>query len=92
MSFWQIFKNFGTNSRGDVINRVSDNTFVSPRGTTFTQVGNNVIGSNGSQFVQVGSATDDSMRGRAGSRSMMGAMDARPAMWVRTDGMDQQLD
>jgi hypothetical protein len=88
MSFWQIFKNFGTNSRGDVINLVSDNTFVSPRSTTYTQVGNIIIGSNGSQFVQVGGATDDGMGGRAGSRSMTGGLDARPAMWVKTDGMD----
>ena len=92
MSFWQIFKNFGTSSRGDVINRVDDNIFVSPKGTTYTQAGNNIIGSNGSHFVQVGGVVDDGMGGRAGSGSMMGGLDARPAMWVKTDGMDNQLD
>ena len=88
MSFWQIFKNFGTNSRGDVINRVGDNLFISPTGTTYTQVGNNIIGSNGSNFVQVGGAADDSLGGCADSRSMMGGLDAQPATWVKTGGMD----
>ena len=88
MSFWQIFKNFGTNSRGDVINRVADNVFVSPKSTTYTQIGNNVIGSNGSHFVQVGGDADDGTGGRAGSTSMTGGLDVRPAMWVKTDGMD----
>lgn len=79
MSFWQIFKNFGTNEKGDVINRVSDNTFISANGTTYTQIGNNVIGSNGSHFVQVGG----DMEKRSGGIS--GGFDAQPETWLRTD-------
>ena len=88
MSIWQAFKNFVVSDKGDVINRVGDNHFVSADGTTYTQIGNNVIGSNGSQFIQVGGGTDDGMGARAGSRSMMGGQDAQPATWIRTDAMD----
>ena len=80
MSFWQAFKNFVVSDKGEVINRVGDNHFVSTDGTTYTQIGNNVVGTDGSQFIQVG--------GAAGSRSMMGGLDAQPATWIRTNAMD----
>ena len=88
MSIWQAFKNFVVSDKGDVINRVGDNHFVSADGTTYTQIGNNVIGTDGSQFIQVGGAIGDGMGGRAGSRSMMGGLDAQPATWIRTDATD----
>ena len=91
MSFWQAFKNFVVSDKGDVINRVGDNHFVSTDGTTYTQIANNVVGSNGSQFIQVGGAVGDGMGGRAGSRSMMGGQDAQPATWVRTDAMESDF-
>ena len=80
MSFWQAFKNFVVSDKGDVISRVGENHFVSADGTTYTQIGNNVIGTDGSQFIQVG--------GGVGNRSMMGGQDAQPATWIRTDSMD----
>lgn len=50
VSFWNIFKNFVTTNSGEVINRVSDSTFVDQQGKVFTQTGDIITGSDGSIF------------------------------------------
>ena len=91
MTIWQAFKQFVVSDRGDVINRVGDNNFVSASGTTYTKIGTNVVGTDGAQFVQVGGGAGDGMDGCAGSRSMMGVQDTQPTTWIRTNAMDSDF-
>ena len=67
MSFWNIFKDFVTTDRGQVINRVGDDTWLDQNGTVFRKQGNIITGSDGSiHNVVRGMGSDDgSMPGMA---------------------------
>lgn len=63
MSFWNIFGNFAVSGTGETIQKVSDTTSISSYGTTYTKMGNTTIGSDGSEFTQMGDfSTDGSTR------------------------------
>ena len=63
MSFWNIFGNMAVSDKGETITRLSDTTSVSSSGVTYTKVGNMTVGSDGSNFTQIGDfSTDGSVR------------------------------
>jgi len=63
MSFWNIFGNMAVSDKGETITRLSDTTSVSSTGVTYTKMGNMTIGSDGSNFTQMGDfSTDGSVR------------------------------
>ena len=63
MSFWQILGRLAISNDGETIQRVSDETYVSTTGVTYTRMGSTTVGSDGSTFTQMGSfSTDGSIR------------------------------
>ena len=63
MSFWNIFRNMAVSDKGETITRMSDTMSVSSTGVTYTKMGNMTVGSDGSNFTQMGSfSTDGSTR------------------------------
>ncbi len=59
MSFWQILGRLAISNEGETIQRVSDETYVSNSGVTYTQLGPNTVGTDGSVFTQMGSHSSD---------------------------------
>ena len=55
MSFWQILGRLAISNDGETIQRVSDETYVSNSGVTYTQMGPTTVGTDGSVFTQMGS-------------------------------------
>ena len=55
MSFWQILGRLAISNDGETIQRVSDETYVSTTGVTYTQIGATTVGADGSVFTQMGS-------------------------------------
>jgi hypothetical protein len=55
MSFWQILGRLAISNDGETIQRVSDATYVSNSGVTYTQMGPTTVGTDGSVFTQMGS-------------------------------------
>ncbi len=63
MSFWNIFGNMAVSDKGETITRLSGTTSVSSTGVTYTKMGNMTLGSDGSNFTQMGDfSTDGSVR------------------------------
>ncbi len=91
MSIWQMFRNFATTDRGEVINRVDDNHLLSSSGTVYTQIGSNIVGSDGSVRVQVGGPPDDMTNRHGGGHSTMGGQDMSPSTWIATNQPDSGL-
>lgn len=88
MSIWQMFKNFATSERGEVINRIDDSHLLSQGGTVYTHFGNNIVGSDGSVRVQVGGPSGD-MKNRHGvGHSLLGGQDMSPSTWITTHQPD----
>ena len=59
MSFWQILGKLAISNDGETIQRVSDETYVSNSGVTYTQMGPTTVGTDGSVFTQMGSHSSD---------------------------------
>jgi len=59
MTFWQILGNFAFSDKGETIQRLNDTTSVSSDGVTYTKLGVNTFGSDGSVFTQTGSFSSD---------------------------------
>ena len=59
MSFWQILGRLAISNDGETIQRVSDETYVSTTGVTYTQMGPTTVGTDGSIFTQMGSHSSD---------------------------------
>ena len=59
MFFWQILGRLAISNDGETIQRVSDETYVSTTGVTYTQMGSTTVGSDGSVFTQMGSHSSD---------------------------------
>ena len=59
MSFWQILGRLAISNDGETIQRVSDETYVSNTGVTYTQMGPTTVGTDGSVFTQMGSHSSD---------------------------------
>ena len=59
MSFWQILGKLAISNDGETIQRVSDETYVSNTGVTYTQMGPTTVGTDGSVFTQMGSYSSD---------------------------------
>jgi hypothetical protein len=59
MSFWQILGRLAISNDGETIQRVSDETYVSTTGVTYTQMGPTTVGTDGSVFTQMGSHSSD---------------------------------
>ena len=50
MSLLRFFDLLAVSDKGDVINKVTDDTYVSPGGTVYRQTGSNITGSDGSMY------------------------------------------
>ena len=55
MSFWQILGRLAILNEGETIQCVSDETYFSTAGVTYTQIGATTVGADGSVFTQMGS-------------------------------------
>ena len=63
MSFWNIFGKTATSDTGEVIQKVSDSTFVSSTGTVYNRFGSTTTGSDGSVYTSMDPfSTDGSVR------------------------------
>ena len=67
MSFWNIFKDFVTTDKGQVINKVGDDTWLDQCGTVFRKLDNIITGSDGSihNMVRCVGSDDGAMSGMA---------------------------
>ena len=59
MSFWDILRGLAVSDKGEIITHLSDNISVSSNGTTYTRVGDNTYGSDGSFFTKMGAFSSD---------------------------------
>jgi BRCT domain type II-containing protein len=88
MSFWNIFGNMAVSDKGETITRLSDTTSVSSSGVTYTKVGNMTVGSDGSNFTQMGDfSTDGSVR-MGNTTTGRGALFADKSDPFNTSGSD----
>lgn len=74
MSFWQILGRFAVSDKGVTIQKVSDTTSVSSEGVTYTNIGSNTFGSDGSTFTQFGSFSSDGSTRMGSTSSGLGAV------------------
>jgi hypothetical protein len=74
MSFWQILGKLAISNDGETIQRVSDETYVSNTGVTYTQMGPTTVGSDGSVFTQMGSYSSDGSTRMGGTATGLGAI------------------
>jgi len=59
MSFWQFLGRLAFSDKGETLQQVSDSTYVSSNGTTYTRLGDTTIGSDGTAYTQMGEASSD---------------------------------
>ena len=74
MSFWQILGRLAISNDGETIQRVSDKTYVSNTGVTYTQMGATTVGSDGSVFTQMGSHSSDGSTRMGDTATGLGAV------------------
>jgi len=74
MSFWQILGRLAISNDGETIQRVSDETYVSNSGVTYTQMGPTTVGSDGSVFTQIGSHSSDGSTRMGDTTTGLGAV------------------
>jgi hypothetical protein len=74
MSFWQILGKLATSNDGETIQRVSDATYVSNSGVTYTQMGPTTVGTDGSVFTQMGSHSSDGSTRMGDTATGLGAV------------------
>ena len=74
MSFWNFLGRLAISDKGETIQRISDTTSVSTSGTTYTTMGNNTYGSDGSFFTQTGSFSSDGSTRMGSTATGLGAV------------------
>jgi hypothetical protein len=74
MSFWNFLGRMAISDEGETIQRISDTTSVSSNGTTYTRIGNTTVGSDGSEFTQVGSFSSDGSTRMGSTATGLGAV------------------
>ena len=74
MSFWQILGRLAISNDGETIQRVSDETYVSNSGVTYTQMGPTTVGSDGSVFSHMGSHSSDGSTRMGDTATGLGAV------------------
>ena len=74
MSFWQIMGKLAISNDGETIQRVSDETYVSNSGVTYTQMGPTTVGTDGSVFTQMGSHSSDGSTRMGDTATGLGAV------------------
>jgi hypothetical protein len=74
MSFWQILGRLAISNDGETIQRVSDETYVSTTGVTYTQMGPATVGTDGSVFTQMGSHSSDGSTRMGDTATGLGAV------------------
>lgn len=74
MSFWQILGRLAISNDGETIQRVSDATYVSNSGVTYTQMGPTTVGTDGSVFTQMGSHSSDGSTRMGDTATGLGAV------------------
>lgn len=74
MSFWNFLGRMAISDKGETIQRISDTTSVSSSGNTYTTLGNNTYGSDGSFFTQTGSFSSDGSTRMGSTATGLGAV------------------
>jgi len=74
MSFWQILGKLAISNDGETIQRVSDETYVSNTGVTYTQMGPTTIGMDDSVFTLMGSHGSDGSTRMGDTATGLGAV------------------
>ena len=93
MSFWNFLGRLAISDEGETIQRVSDTTSVSSNGTTYTTMGNNTFGSDGSSFTQTGSFSSDGSTRLGSTATGLGAVFNKPDdKWPRTSSSELSFD
>jgi len=59
MSFWSFLGSMAVSDKGETIQKLGENNYVSSTGTSYTRMGSTTVGSDGSVFTQVGSFSSD---------------------------------
>ena len=67
MSLLKFFDWFAVSDKGDVINKVAEDTYLSPSGTVYRRTGTNITGSDGSLYSLLDGSGQD---GQLGAGSM----------------------
>lgn len=78
MSIWQILGRLAVSDQGETIQKVSDTTSVSSGGITYTRMGSNTVGSDGSVFTQMGSFSSDGSNRMGNTATGRGAVFNKP--------------
>jgi hypothetical protein len=93
MSFWSFLGRLAISDEGETIQRVSDTTSVSSNGTTYTTMGNNTFGSDGSSFIQTGNFSSDGSTRLGSTATGLGAVfNKRDDEWPRTSRSGLSFD
>ena len=90
MSWWSIFGRTAVSSDGDVITKLSDTASVSSDGTTYTRMGSNTVGSDGSFFTPVGSFSSDGSTRMGNGATGMGAVFNKGGDGLGKAGFDER--
>jgi hypothetical protein len=59
MSNWYFFGKLISSDNGESITKLSNNTFINSNGTTYTKLGNQVIGTDGTSITNYGNLNSD---------------------------------
>ena len=63
MSFWNLLGNMAVSDKGETIQKVGENNYISSTGTSYKRMDGLTVGSDGSVFTQMGNfSSDGSMR------------------------------
>ena len=74
MSFWNLFGNFAVSDQGETITKLNDTFSVSSNGTTYTRMGVNTVGSDGSFFTKMGAFSSDGSTRMGSTSTGLGAV------------------
>ena len=81
MSFWSFLGSIAVSDKGETIQKMGDNHYVSSEGTTYTRMGSTTVGSDGSTFTQMGSFSSDGNTRMSNSATGLGAVFNKPEDW-----------
>jgi hypothetical protein len=84
MSFWQILNRLVVSNEGQTIQRVSDTTYVSSDGTTYTRMGATTVGSDGSTFTQIGNFSTDGSTQMGNTATGLGSVFNQQDDWSKS--------
>lgn len=81
MSFWSFLGSMAVSDKGETIQKMGDNHYVSSDGTTYTRMGSTTSGSDGSVFTQMSNFSSDGSARMGNTATGLGAVFNKKDEW-----------